>query len=192
MKRLTEKRRDNGQIECTPNCFGMDKCDTESCEIREQLKRLSAYEDTGLEPEEIIALREWKTQIEQYGREMALKMLDESAKELKAPMAQKLNFLAKEEFERSMKKFPLFASQHEGYAVILEEVEELREETEIQADTMKTLWAYIRHNNQFSAVPIARLRQAALHAAAEAVQVVAMCDKWDKSFPGEVQAHEKD
>lgn len=60
MKRLTEqhyKKTDGYYMKCSEHCYKEDfSC--EDCEKFDELvDRLAAYEDTGLEPEEIIELK---------------------------------------------------------------------------------------------------------------------------------------
>lgn len=101
----------------------------------------------------------------------------------------KVNALALEELNSSMEKFPLFNSEHEGYAVIKEEAEELQEEAGEAKCCVWQIWNHVRNNTHHTAISIDRLRQAALNAAAEAVQVVAMCEKWNRSFQKEGDRH---
>jgi hypothetical protein len=62
MERLT--KRENGHVHY-PRCFeepcGGMGCRTEDCEVKVEIReRLAAYEDTGLEPEEVSALvKDW-------------------------------------------------------------------------------------------------------------------------------------
>ena len=75
--------------------------------------------------------------------------------------------------------FPLFHSMHEGYAVLLEEVEEARESLNLAEGSLSMLWAHIRDNNAARALEFAgRVREHALDLAVEAVQVAAMAQKF--------------
>lgn len=65
--------------------------------------------------------------------------------------------LAKKEYERSNKLYPMFHSTHEGYAVIKEEVDEL--------------WDYIKADKSTKPSPEQR---------AEVIQIMAMCLKISK------------
>ena len=96
--------------------------------------------------------------------------------------------LADEELNRSYEKFPKFNSPHEGYAVILEEVDELKEEIfghDKIDGSMKWFWNNIKHNSKYRQESINELKDAALHAAAEAIQVAAMAQKYLDSLGGD-------
>lgn len=85
--------------------------------------------------------------------------------------------LANEELNRSYKKFPSFHSPHEGYAVIKEELEETDEEvTGIKHGAM-CMWSAIRCND-VTPVYLNEIKEHAIHAAAEAIQVAAMAQKF--------------
>jgi len=82
----------------------------------------------------------------------------------------------------SMRKFPLFSSTHEGYAVILEEVEEAREEVEYIVEDMNIMWLYIKANDTKNAMYyVEKLKRRAISAACEMVQVAAMAQKFIES-----------
>ncbi len=74
-------------------------------------------------------------------------------------------------------KFPLFASNHEGYAVIKEEVEEAIEESNGVVENLEILWSVIRENGA-GLESVGYIKQHAIKAAAEFIQVAAMCDKY--------------
>lgn len=71
-----------------------------------------------------------------------------------------------------------FASAHEGYAVLMEEMEEATEALEELKAMQKILWRHIRGDNAMMAKSFAgRAREAAAELAAEAVQCAAMAQK---------------
>lgn len=88
--------------------------------------------------------------------------------------------LVSAELERANSIHPPFASPHEGYAVLLEEVEELIEATETISEHMQTLWTYTRTDEHtvLKKVKAGNIKQAAINAAMEAIQVAAMCEKY--------------
>lgn len=89
--------------------------------------------------------------------------------------------LINEELQSANKKFPLFSSWHEAYAVILEEVEEAQEEADVMcALYLDRLWRDIRAKASSEAdrfEDIGILRGHAVRAIEELIQVAAMCDK---------------
>lgn len=82
------------------------------------------------------------------------------------------------ELTAANKNHPLFASLHEAYAVICEEVDEAREECDEVEKFMVMAWKQVRNNQPKLALEhISRVRDAAVRLAIEACQVAAMCDK---------------
>lgn len=70
-----------------------------------------------------------------------------------------------------------FSSPHEGWAVLLEEIEEMAEEVKEVRDAHGLIWQLVRKDR--SAYGCAKLiKEAAVQAAAEAVQVAAMAEKF--------------
>lgn len=89
--------------------------------------------------------------------------------------------LAEKEFESANQKFPMFHSEHEGYAVIREEIEEAQE---YMADTKSCLggiWAGIRggyYDADLYKKAALDLKVSAIGLAIEAIQVAAMAQKF--------------
>ena len=75
------------------------------------------------------------------------------------------------------KRFPQFHSQHEAYALIKQEVEGLKEYTDLKNNRMIYLWAKMRFNNSDEEL-VSRIYDDAINAACEAIQVAAMCKKF--------------
>jgi Cys-tRNA synthase (O-phospho-L-seryl-tRNA:Cys-tRNA synthase) len=94
-------------------------------------------------------------------------------------LLEEVEKLSVEELTRANENFPQFASAHEGFAVILEEVQEHQEDNHKMIELLDSVFGHIRtndiqHTNEF----IKRLKESALHAAAGAIQVAAMCQKF--------------
>lgn len=91
----------------------------------------------------------------------------------------KIPDLVKEELEASNAAHPAFSSQHEGYAVLLEEVEEAREEMFMVNDRLEALWGNVKMDYEYLAEANAKeIEDYAMRLAAEAVQVAAMARKF--------------
>lgn len=95
-------------------------------------------------------------------------------------MRNEIEMLAKEELESANERFPLFHGSHEGFAVLLEEAEELAEESDEIEKIMNSWWMYLRIDIQKKRVD--KIRRHAVDAAMEAIQVIAMCDKFKMSL----------
>ena len=111
-----------------------------------------------------------------------VKCLESEAMKEDTPMSTKIRpaieKLAEMEKQDANRKFPLFHSLHEGYAILLEEIEEAREALNFAEGSLSMLWAHIRDNNAGRALEFAgRVREHALDLAAEAVQAAAMAQK---------------
>lgn len=86
--------------------------------------------------------------------------------------------LVVKELNSANEQFPLFASLHEGYAVMLEEVEEVKEALESIDYYKVKLWEAIKQNIQVNALTEAKIiKTLATHLACEAIQVAAMAEK---------------
>lgn len=85
--------------------------------------------------------------------------------------------LVDKELAAANKRFPQFHSQHEGYAVIQEEVDELKEDTNRINGRTACLWDMVRFNNSCEEL-VSRIYDDAINAACEAIQVAAMCKKF--------------
>lgn len=101
--------------------------------------------------------------------------------------------LVQKELESANQRFPMFASEHEGYAVILEEVEEAQE---YMADTKSCLggiWAGIRggyYDADLYKKAAFDLKDSAVGLAIEAIQVAAMGQKFIDSQKEREKNHE--
>lgn len=88
--------------------------------------------------------------------------------------------LVKVELEAANKKFSQFRSRHEGWAVILEEVNELSDEYALIEKVVLELWEHIKGDstNRTIQYDVEWVRKYAINAACEAIQVAAMCKKF--------------
>lgn len=84
--------------------------------------------------------------------------------------------LVNEELKEANKKYPLFHSDHEAYAVIKEEVEECEEDIRKIQMVLSYFWSNTKRDKNSDNL-IGGIKKIAMHAAAEAIQVAAMCDK---------------
>lgn len=85
--------------------------------------------------------------------------------------------LVDKELAAANERFPQFHSQHEGYAVIQEEVDELKEDMDRINGRIPSLRARVRFNNSCEEL-VSRIFDDAINAACEAIQVAAMCKKF--------------
>ena len=93
-----------------------------------------------------------------------------------------LRVMAREELESANHEFPPFASDHEGYAVILEKFEEMNEEVTAAEKILGRIWRKVKVDTAGDTKNmLIAAKGAFLQAAAEAVQAAAMCDKFMRS-----------
>lgn len=101
-----------------------------------------------------------------------------------------VELLVEKELKAANENNPLFHSMHEGYAVILEEVEEADLELFMLKDTwLSALWYYVKNDEKNECVDSAEnLKKFSVNLAIEAIQVAAMAQKFIDSkgnFPKE-------
>ena len=94
-------------------------------------------------------------------------------------LTNKIARLITEELTRANEKFPLFASNHEAYAVILEEHEEVFEDLVEFDKNFELLWEAVRHNyKDYEVIDcLKHMLFNAKNAACEIIQLCAMCQK---------------
>lgn len=86
--------------------------------------------------------------------------------------------LVVKELNSANEQFPLFASLHEGYAVMLEEFEEAEGELEWVRDHIDYMWKNVKQNNSETSVHFADcIKDYAINLACEAIQLAAMAEK---------------
>ncbi len=91
----------------------------------------------------------------------------------------KLIALVGEELEAANAIYPPFSSMHEGYAVMLEEVEEVENELEVLKNGLKNLWSFTKWDDVALGCESAEgAERRAVNLAAEAIQVAAMARKF--------------
>lgn len=97
------------------------------------------------------------------------------------PIVESLKPLVEDELERANAEYEPFHNDHEGYAVILEEVEEAEEVMEVISKRLDGMW-YLIKTNQTPHInfQVEVLEERALCLAAEAIQVAAMCEKYNQ------------
>ena len=88
--------------------------------------------------------------------------------------------LVDKELSAANERFPQFHSAHEGWAVILEEVNELSAETALVEKTANELWEHIKSNKPSGVIGYDAdwVGRYAINAACEAIQIAAMCKKF--------------
>lgn len=95
----------------------------------------------------------------------------------------KLEPLILAELNEANKNYPLFSSRHEGIAVIREEIDEAYYSMSATENNWNGLWHDVKNDNyDFLTDDIRDLRESAKNLAGEAIQICAMCDKWEKSL----------
>lgn len=85
--------------------------------------------------------------------------------------------LVEVELAAANERFPQFHSQHEGYAVIKEEVEETREQLDAAERYMDYLWRRVKEDSP-TKEQAKYVKMFSINAACEAIQVAAMCQKF--------------
>lgn len=105
---------------------------------------------------------------------------DEMVRELlHTRMEELVPMLVQHELDRANRKFPQFASDMEGWAVLKEEIEEVSEELNAVKSAHDTIWAAIRANEEVDGSYICPLLMRSINLIDEAIQVAAMAMKYD-------------
>ena len=91
-------------------------------------------------------------------------------------MCNMLRDLVGLELRDANQHYPLFASNHEAYAVILEEWQEANEDLQATKERLDETWQKIR-KDEYVDLDFIAMKSRALNAAYEAIQLAAMCQK---------------
>ena len=86
--------------------------------------------------------------------------------------------LVQKELESANQRFPMFRSDHEGAAVVFEEIEEAHSEMLDMELHYKSLWKTIKENFINTASYAELIFDDAINLACEAIQVAAMAQKF--------------
>lgn len=89
---------------------------------------------------------------------------------------KKIEELVQEELKEANEIHPAFASDHEAYAVILEELEECEEELAACKRQLGAIWEQTKQDIENHGLYM-HLKEYAKRLAAEAIQLAAMADK---------------
>lgn len=90
-----------------------------------------------------------------------------------------VELLVQKELESANKRFPMFHSDHEGYAVLKEEVEEAETDLIRTKDQVASLWRFTKKNLSKPKESAAEsIKEFAIELAIEAIQVAAMAQKF--------------
>ena len=77
-----------------------------------------------------------------------------------------------------------YHSEHEGYAVLKEDVEEINDELEIIGNLMRVAWLNVKTNDKLNGA-LKGIKERAQFLAHEAFQVSAVCQKFLDTLQGE-------
>lgn len=85
--------------------------------------------------------------------------------------------LVHKELKSANQRFPMFRSDHEGAAVILEEIEEAKDELKSIKSVFEELW-YTVKSNEDNEPWVRRIKEYSINLSCEAIQVAAMAQKF--------------
>ena len=82
------------------------------------------------------------------------------------------------ELAAANRKHPPFRSQHDGIAVIWEEIGDVVEYSNFVVNYLNAAWKYIRENKDAKNIITGPTQNVAISLACEAIQLAAMCEKF--------------
>ena len=94
---------------------------------------------------------------------------------------QDVEKLVQKELVSANRRFPMFLSNHEGSAVILEEIEEAKEEMELLERQFDVLWENVKLERGLLKPISEAMYSCAIRLSYEAIQVAAMAQKFNDS-----------
>lgn len=97
---------------------------------------------------------------------------------------EQIKLAAENEKNAAIAQHRKFHSQHEAWAVLKEEVEEMCQSVNQGAfqSLLYVLWQDVKHDKAADQAKLDEVYNAAFACACECVQVMAMCLKWGESF----------
>lgn len=98
-------------------------------------------------------------------------------------LIENINKLVDSELENSKNRFNNINSSHEGYAVILEEVEEVQEEIINFEQSLQTLWKAVKNNStEDQSEHIKAMEIISTQIIKESIQIAAMCKRYNEDL----------
>lgn len=91
---------------------------------------------------------------------------------------EEVQALFDKELQKANKKNPQFHSAHEGYAVLLEEVEEINDVWYRLRGFVEDIWTFNAKKNEKTSQYVETTKKFTIELIKEAIQVGAMCDKF--------------
>lgn len=97
--------------------------------------------------------------------------------------------LVEKELESANKKFPMFRSEHEGAAVLFEEIQESEADLDLIKADFTSLWNSVKRNWKNNEI-LKSIKQYSISLACEAIQVAVMAQKFVDSQKEMENQHE--
>lgn len=99
-----------------------------------------------------------------------------------AEICSKAGSITRDELVRIKEKYPMYANAHEGYAVLLEEIEEAQEMLKGIESYTAMLWEAVKNDNHKEIKrTLTKIGNFAINGCAELVQVAAVTQKFAES-----------